>query len=657
MNKIMSEKGSNSNKEEQAPDLSALDFGPSWARADKGRKSHGSDSKSHGSDRSSTKGNSRSGSASESTKSPQSRKGGQRGDSRGREVKGHSRDGARHFDKGHAGKDKRHGGAGRDHRGGAPKGRGRGDFTKGDREQMHVVAAPEGVKARIMPIEEGLDAMAKQISATGRTHSVFDLAWLVLGALDRFHVVFESDDQPLYRSETDHSVWQTKKECMAHFLSSGLIAKYYDEEMMEVDPPSGNFQSVARCGISKKLIGPPNHHGYQQALLDLHRERFSSMPIERYKSKVIMEHGEEAVQEWLDAMSKHKRWRPKKLQSEEVQSEEEKNLEGEPSEEKAVEVVAQEDEVSAAEVATAAEEATATEGETDQDKVELPASDEPQAAETQEAEASEPEVKAEESVGTEEVEETVAILDNHREVEQHFLAHGFEKEFYQGKAVSALANIPPKMISAGLMTLLKNTVAEEKRYPGNLASILCRQMSGRHLAVYKWKKRLHCGPARPRHVSKDLVMADRPGKMFQWVTDHPGGNIDELWKECLPAEIDEAARHTWYHDLHWLINEGLVLLLSDGTLHAAKGQVDNEVQSKQAGGKKKAAKKKVAKKAANKDTANKDTANKATQKAEVKTEVKDDGVVAAAEEETKAVAETTPDQSDQSDGADVADKK
>ena len=378
MNKIMSEKGSNSNKEEQAPDLSALDFGPSWARADKGRKSHGSDRKSHGSDHSSTKGNSRSGSASESTKSPQSRKGGQRGDSRGREVKGHSRDGARHSDKGHAGKDKRHGGAGRDHRGGAPKGRGRGDFTKGDREQMHVVAAPEGVKARIMPIEEGLDAMAKQISATGRTHSVFDLAWLVLGALDRFHVVFESDDQPLYRSESDHSVWQTKKECMAHLLSSGLIAKYYDEEMIEVDPPSGNFQSVARCGISKKLIGPPNHHGYQQALLDLHRERFSSMPIERYKSKVIMEHGEEAVQEWLDAMSKHKRWRPKEVQSEEVQSEEvqseevqsdeEKNLEGEPSEEKAVEPIAQEDEVSApAEAvapveAPAAEEATASRG-------------------------------------------------------------------------------------------------------------------------------------------------------------------------------------------------------------------------------------------------------------------------------------------------------
>jgi hypothetical protein len=483
--------------------------------------------------------------------------------------------------------------------------------------------------------------MAKQISATGRTHSVFDLAWLVLGSLDRFHVVFESDDQPLYRSESDHSVWQTKKECLAHLLSSGLIAKYYDEEMTEVDPPSGNFQSVARCGMSKKLIGPPNHHGYQQALLDLHRERFSSMPIERYKSKIIMEHGEEAVQEWLDAMSKHKRWRPKKLQSEEVrseevQSEEKKSGEEEPSKEKSVEAIAQEDEVPTPAEAVAPADTVASAETVAPAEVEVQAEESAAEGETVQDEA---EVKAEESVET---EETVVILDNHREVEQHFLEHGFEKEFYQGKAVSALANIPPKMISAGLMTLLRNTVAEEKRYPGNLASILCRQMSGRHLAVYKWKKRLHCGPARPRHVSKDLLMADRPGKMFQWVTDHAGGNIDELWKECLPAEIDEATRHTWYHDLHWLINEGLVLLLSDGTLHAAKEQGDNEAQSKQAGGKKKAAKKKVAKKAA----------NKADLKPELKTEVKDDGVAAAAEEEAKSELESTVDQSDQSDQSD-----
>ncbi len=546
--RIMSKKGSTPDNGEPAPDLSALDFGPAWARPDQGSKG-----------RAPSKGKSHSGSSSKPPSKPSA-------PSRGRQPgnPGHRRGPS-------AERQDRHGEAGGDRRGGHHKGRGRKDFSQGDRERKHVphVPPPEGVTARIMPIEEGLDAMAKQISATGRTHSVFDLAWLVLGALDRFHVIFESADQPLYRSETDHSVWQSKKECMDHFRSSKLIDQYYDEEITEVDPPSGNFQSVARCGISKQLIGPPNHHGYQQALLDLHREKFANMPLERYKSKIIMEHGEEAVQEWIDAMCKRKRWRPKAAQPEPESVQEEVE---EPAQQ--VEEPAQQVEEPAQQV-----EEPAQQVEEPVQQVEEPAPE----AEAAQSEQSEP-VLSEEPQSQERepaapvpaAEQTLAILDNYREVEQHFSGHGFDKEFYGGKTVSALANIPPRMISPALMGLLRNTVAEEKRYPGNLASILCRQMSGRHLAVFKWKKRLHCGPARPRHVPDDLLMADRPSKMFHWVIDHPGGNIDQLWKDCLPPDIEDATRHTWYHDLHWLINEGFVLFFSDGTLHAAKELSNNE---------------------------------------------------------------------------------
>ena len=45
------------------------------------------------------------------------------------------------------------------------------------------------------------------------------------------------------------------------------------------------------------------------------------MPIERYKSKVIMEHGEEVVQEWIDSMCQQKRWRPKSEQAEQAVTE------------------------------------------------------------------------------------------------------------------------------------------------------------------------------------------------------------------------------------------------------------------------------------------------------------------------------------------------
>lgn len=478
----MSNKESNASdkksSEDQVPDLTSLDFGPAWAREDKSRQ------KSSRSDEGSVK----------RSKSPRHAKG--------------KRDDAR------AGKGRRHGG------GKAPYGK-----RRNDRDRPPQVSPAEGVSARIMPIEEGIDGIAKEISATGRTHSVFDLAWLVLGALERFHVIFENKDEVLYKSNKDHSVWLTKQDCLRHFWSSGLVKEYYDESVTEGEAPTGNFQSVARCGLSGKLIGPPNHHSYQQVLLDLHRERFSNMPLERYKSKIKMEHGEEVVAQWMEQEKQQLSWQekplaeientPKPKVDHEVSENEEKN----PSDDQP---------------------------EADHDLAEDSASDVPS------------------------VDDTRLVFKTRREVEQHFLAHGFSKAYYAGKTVSTPANIPAKLIAPGLLATMRNAVSEEKRYPGKLASFLCRQMTGRHLAVFKWKKRLHCGPARPKFVPDDMVMADRPSKLFHWVLDNPSGSIDKMWQDCLPADIDDETRHAWYHDLHWLINEGLVLLFSDGKLHAAK---------------------------------------------------------------------------------------
>ncbi|MGJ8676193.1 MAG: hypothetical protein ACSHX0_01615 [Akkermansiaceae bacterium] len=464
----MSKKKPSSDGADQAPDLSALDFGPAWARNEPKKTNY----KSRGNERRSS--NSSEGSGSRPA---------QRRDDR-------------------------------------PQHNNRRDFQKGARSAKPYtppVAPPEGVIARIMPIEDGLDAMAKQILDTGRTHSVFELAWVVLGGLERFHVVFESTEGkvPLFRSKTNHSVWLNESECLANFWSSGLHKNYYDQKEIEIDPPSGNFPSVARCGISKRLLAPPNYHGYQQMIIDLHREQFSNMDIEHYKSRLIMEKSEEVVQEWLNSMKKSYQWTEKLADT---------NIENTQSSEAATGETA--DSVETTEVPTTAEE------------------------EVTPAEAK--------------------CLTTRREVEQHFLANAFKQEYEQNKVSSAPANVPRNMINPGLLTLAKNTIAEEKRYPGKLASILCRQMTGRHLAVFKWKKRLHCGPARPKQLSDSVILADRPTALYKWVVANPSGNIDQMWKDCLPVDIDDKTKHLWYHDLHWLINEGQVLFFSDGKLHTAK---------------------------------------------------------------------------------------
>lgn len=467
-------------KEAPLADLSALSFGPAWAK-EKSNKDRKQSPRRPDSGRS-------------EKRAPRGRKADARNEGRGDR------------------RNQRQGGRGR---------------PRDKRERAPEVVLPEGVKARVMPVEDGLDGLAKQISDTGRTHSVFDLAWLVLGGLERFHVIFDTEKEPLYRSATDSSLWLTQKECLSHFWASGSLEKYYDENITEVEAPSGNFQSVARCGLSRALIAPPNHHAYQQTILDFHREKFGNMSLEKYKQRITMEHGEEVVQEWLDSMKKQTQWSPKAKVATEVKSED------------------------------------------------APAED------TAEA----PEVPS---------EEVIITLTNKRELEQHFLKHGFAEEYESGNTMSVRANIEPKLLSPGLFAVQKNLVTESRRYPGDLASILCRQMSGRHLAVFKWKKRLHCGPARPKHVPKDLVMADRPTGLFNWVSKNPAGNIDTMWKDLLPKDIDDETKKLWYHDLHWLINEGFLLLFSDGKLHAAK-ELDKPAPP--------APKKKVAKKAAeNKST-------------------------------------------------------
>ncbi|MCP5116015.1 MAG: hypothetical protein GY953_34740, partial [bacterium] len=92
--------------------------------------------------------------------------------------------------------------------------------------------------------------------------------------------------------------WLKKREAINHLPHTPAFKEFYAEETIEGDPPKGNFTSIAKCGFSGKLLGPPNHHSYQIAIAKLHKQRFSDMPLDRYKSRINIEHDEELVERW-----------------------------------------------------------------------------------------------------------------------------------------------------------------------------------------------------------------------------------------------------------------------------------------------------------------------------------------------------------------------
>lgn len=432
---VMSEKS----EDKKGLDLSALDFGPAWARG-------GGD------------------------KPKRSGAGGRGGDAQ--QARGRRR--------GEQGR----GGDRKDFRGGGrrdSRGSGRRDGQRGGRaERVGPVPAPQGVEAEIMPIEAGVDNMAKELAAAGRTYSVFDLAYVVLGARERFHIVFRKpeDQQNLLQCRKDESVFLTKEECLAHFHQAEWKGEFYVEEEVECEAPAGNFQAIARCGISGEILGPPNYHAYQTGILELHRSRFSHMDLERFKASIETERSEEAVEAWRETMRKKVQYK----------------------------VVGDE--------------------------------------------------------GT--------VLEDKSAVENHFREKHLDEVFRATHRADVPSAIPAKMLSPGLLTLLKETIADQRRYPGKLASFLCRQLSGRHLAVFKWRGKLHCGPSRPHAVPKETKIADRPQAMLEWIRENPGGGIDSLWKAVLPEGVDEEGKKGWYHDLHWLLNQGYAVLMSDGHLFGSE---------------------------------------------------------------------------------------
>lgn len=151
--------------------------------------------------------------------------------------------------------------------------------------------------------------LARRIRLQGRAYPLFDIAGLILQSPDRYQIRFTTQnapkDQPqqkIWLCKIDSTVWLDESEAIQHILQK-YLDQYYTSERTEAEPPKGNFNFVAQCGISGIVLGPPNYHGYQAKLREVHGERFSRMDFEHWKTKVKIVHEEEVVKKWLEEQS------------------------------------------------------------------------------------------------------------------------------------------------------------------------------------------------------------------------------------------------------------------------------------------------------------------------------------------------------------------
>jgi hypothetical protein len=191
----------------------------------------------------------------------------------------------------------RHGGP-REQRGDAP-------FR---REEQAPLPLPQ-LNLTILPDEKGIESLARQIRMTGRAYPLFDIAQLILQKPERqqirFDVIKKPDGQPvqpLFLCALDDTLWLSEDEAAGHLLNRHFNT-FYQSERIATEPPRGTYTFVGQCGMSGLILGPPNHHDYQNQLRKLHAERFARMPFEAFKNRVKIVKDEAVVKKWIEDQS------------------------------------------------------------------------------------------------------------------------------------------------------------------------------------------------------------------------------------------------------------------------------------------------------------------------------------------------------------------
>jgi len=464
----------------------------------------------------------------------------------------------------------------------------------------------------VEPTPEAVKALASHICSTGRAYALADVARMVLQARDRYQLVFriQQPDQrdprkqsagkgpaaggpsEFFHGEDDGSLWLSRDEAVAHVLRSPVLKQYYTAEEIEVEPPKGNFSVIAVCGMSGTILGPPNHHEYQTSLARLHRERFSGMSFERFKSRIEMHRDEETLEKWKNQVSRKRIYRVGPTIEEDTNETEEESApessEKEPGESAAESPAPEETEATTPEDAGDAESAQDVDEGADEETPAESAADSPAEAESEIEEtadepgaASDTEGAPEDDTSTEEAEAESTeedppeadVLNSQEELARHFREHYADEAIKPVTSAVVSGNIPGRDLSGPLLSKLKSEVEKLRRgFPLPMIQELCRHFEKEGLRFFKrGKKTLYVSVIRPRAIKNEEAFTDRIRSIVAFVREHPHAKVVQLLDALVPDyqppkggesfkehHLTESERAV-LADLRWLTMEGYVI--------------------------------------------------------------------------------------------------
>ena len=163
---------------------------------------------------------------------------------------------------------------------------------------------PLDVDVKILPETKALGTIIRKLQQDFHAYKLKDLAYFFLDNPSSVLLKItpragsQAEGQRLFRQCKACGFASTSEDDVVQHVLTAHIGDYYEIKEIECEPPKGNFNCVAKCGLSGVLLGPPNIHEFNGVVREMIRTRYPNMTEEQYRSHIEMVRDSEAIEEW-----------------------------------------------------------------------------------------------------------------------------------------------------------------------------------------------------------------------------------------------------------------------------------------------------------------------------------------------------------------------
>lgn len=186
----------------------------------------------------------------------------------------------------------------------------RRSFSKNTERKKASFEFKPVVDVQFYPEDEPFLKLTKAIRSSKKTYELFEVAMAILEKPERFVAVIRpftkkdsTENTKLFVSPSENIPFLKEEEAIAYSLKH-CRDYFFTIESIDIDPPKGSFLFVNKCGVTGKLLGPPNYHRYQQLVQEHYENNIHNMSFERFEAGIESVKDPEQINNWLEEMKK-----------------------------------------------------------------------------------------------------------------------------------------------------------------------------------------------------------------------------------------------------------------------------------------------------------------------------------------------------------------